>query len=55
MWNQVKKCLPRRGKKSGEYYERTNSVAGLVSCNTRLFDAWAEQIMLHFITHEAMD
>ncbi|WP_269763923.1 transposase [Orientia tsutsugamushi] len=44
--------------KSGKYYERTNIIAGYVnnksiapmifngSCNTRLFEAWVEQLLL---------
>ncbi|WP_232488841.1 transposase [Orientia tsutsugamushi] len=41
-------------KKSGKYYECTNIIAGYVitsmifnaSCNTRLFEAWVEQLLI---------
>ena len=54
-------CLKQErlcGKKSGKYYERTNIIAGYVnhkliaplvfngSCNTQLFEAWVEQLLL---------
>ncbi|WP_258231239.1 transposase [Orientia tsutsugamushi] len=41
-------------KKSSKYYERTNIIASYViapmifnaSCNTRLFEAWVEQLLI---------
>ncbi|MGC0372446.1 MAG: hypothetical protein DGJ47_001159 [Rickettsiaceae bacterium] len=52
------KGSPLKAKKSGKYYQRTNITAGYVnkkiiaplvfygSCNTKLFEAWVEQVLI---------